>query len=282
MKKVALAGIDFMFLWKASPACIEAACLYEYMCESQALRGVLCAASEVERKKASETPPGGPFFPWFSESEMVGLFVALQEAGYPKLWGELCGDCREQLEGLLGGAWSRRAVVGEEAFRPVVIAAGRAEFDLGENYWRMGQLEPGDLGLFKGREYRNSFVGFIRIGSGYTKREVLEGVKLELPKLGLAWKGGGANAKWRERLQWLVAMRIWKGEPDAWKRVKLVAKYCGYSGCKREIAAHKERCKQGLAGEPVGDDARAEMSRALSCARAFFHELFRGEEPLSY
>lgn len=95
-------------------------------------------------------------------------------------------------------------------------------------------------------------------------------------------KKGGGDAKWRDRLNQLAVMRIWKHERNQWKRLKLVAKFCGYKGCIQEADAYEKRCKEGDADEPMGNAAKVEMSRARSEARKSFQGLFPREEPLSY
>ena len=51
-----------------------------------------------------------------------------------------------------------------------------AEFDPLENCWRVGQLEPFELSLFKGWEHsgRPLFFGFIRIDRTYNETEAVE------------------------------------------------------------------------------------------------------------
>src|SRR5262249_46428205 len=137
--------------------------------------------------------------------------------------------------------------------------------------------------LFKGWEYsgRKCFFGFIRIDCTYNETEASKAFKNEFRKRRPKTSGGG-RANWRARLTQLAVMRIWKQEPDQWKRLKLVAEFCGYKGCMEELAAYKERCKEGHGNEPMGDAAKVEISSARSEARKFFQSLFPGEEPLSY
>jgi hypothetical protein len=77
-------------------------------------------------------------------------------------------------------------------------------------------------------------------------------------------------------------MRIWKHAHNQWKRLELVAKFCGYRGCVNEAKAYRERCKYGRGGEPMSNAAKAEMSSARADALKFFHSLFPDEEPLNY
>jgi hypothetical protein len=223
------------------------------------------------------------FLPNLSFSQLGVLLVALLEAGYPEPWEELKDASKRHLESLLGGLWKGRLRGDKEKNPVVVIEEGAPEFDPWENCWRVGQLEPFELGMFKGREHsgRKNFLGFIRIDSAYNEKEAVDAFRAEYKKY-RARKRGGGGANWRGRLSALVAMRIWKGERDPRKRLKQVAEYCGYKGCVAEAAAYKERCKEGHCDEPISEIARVELSRARARARKFFQELFPGEEPLSY
>ena len=77
-------------------------------------------------------------------------------------------------------------------------------------------------------------------------------------------------------------MRIWKLERNQWKRLKLVAKVCGYKGCKEELAEYEWRCGQGRGDEPMSKAASVEMSDARKGALIYFQSLFPGLNPLSY
>jgi hypothetical protein len=90
------------------------------------------------------------------------------------------------------------------------------------------------------------------------------------------------NSQFYGKLNQLAVMRIRKREREQWKRLKLVAKFCGYNGCVKEAAAYKERCNQGRGDQPMSDAAKVEMSSASADAREFFQRLFPREEPLSY
>ena len=269
-------NLDFRGLFSsASPSEIEAACLYEYMRESQTLRDSVSG----ERKSDQRLP--SPFLPNFSLPRLGFLIVKLQRAGFPKPWKQLPKRFQALLVSLLatGGKRSGNA----KLYPQVIIEQGQPEFDYSENSWRMGQLQPFELSLFKGWEHsgRKCFFGFIRIDTGYNETEASQAFRMAFRKHWPKTKSGG-SAKWRERINQLVVMRIWKHERNQWKRLKLVAKFCGYEGCIKEAAAYKKRCGAGHANEPMSEAAKVEMSKARGAARTFFQGLFPREEPLSY
>jgi hypothetical protein len=78
-------------------------------------------------------------------------------------------------------------------------------------------------------------------------------------------------------LKALSVVRIYKLEGNQWKRLKLVAKVCGYRGCVRESAAYKERCRHGRGDEPVSNSAKVEMTKARDHALKFLQNHFPGE-----
>jgi hypothetical protein len=250
--------------------CLEAECVYEYMRESQTLR----SAMSGERKSL-------PYLPTLTLPRLAYLIRKLQSAGFPKPWKQLSKRSRTLLVSLLrdlaGGAAGRNA----KLYPPVIIERAKPEFDYSLNCWRVGQEEPFELSLFKGWEGRKYFVGFIRIDRSYNQAEAVEAFRTEFSKHCPRTRGGG-SAKWRDRLNRLAVMQIWKQDCDQWKRLALVAKECGYKACKREAAAYRERRKEGHATEPMCKDAKAEIDRARREARAFFKTLFPWEEPMSY
>ena len=260
---------------------VETACLYEQMRESRMLRGALNAAAEDERREKA-FGLSTPFFLRFSEERFFRLMVVLQRAGFPKPWRGLCKASQEELVSLLAKSSGRTE--DKKLCPPIIIERGAAEFDLSENRWRVGQLEPFELSLFgSGVQSRSKpHLGFIRIDTGYNETEFIEACRGEFRKLKGKTKGGGGGTRWRDRLKQLAVMRIWKCEPHQWKRLALVAEVCGYRGCKREAAAYKKRCEEGRGDEPMNEAAKVEMSKARGAARTFFQGLFPGEEPLSY
>jgi hypothetical protein len=251
---------------------LEAQCLYEFLCESQTLRGAMSG----ERKSL-------PYLPKLTLPRLGYLIRKLQSAGFPKSWKRLSKRSKTLLVLLLRnfawGAAGRNA----KLYLPVRIEEGWREYDYSENCWRVGQLEPFELSLFKGWKYsfRRYFVGFIRIDRGCNEKGAVAAFRREFRKH-CPRKRGGGSAKWRDRLNQLAVMRIWKQEADQWKALALVAKKSGYAACKREAAAYKARCKEGRGDEPMCKDARAEIDRARARARAFFKTLFPWEEPMSY
>jgi hypothetical protein len=285
MKKLDIdAECDFQGL---SPEEIEAACLYEYMRESQILTDALNASTEDERKEKARGLKT-PFFLTFTEKQFVRLMLTLRTAGFPSPWKALSKDSQTQLVSLLAGSTERTTGKDQELYPPVIIEQGAAEFDLSENSWRVGQLEPFELSLFKAWEHsgRRCFFGFIRIDQAYNETEVVAAFKKEF---GTRWERtkGGNRERWAAWLKNLVVMRLWKRFPgkgyrDLYKRLKLVAEFCNYKGCVEEWAAYEERRQVGRGDAPMSNAAKIEMSSARSEARTFFQSLFPGEEPLSF
>jgi hypothetical protein len=252
--------------------CLEAECLYEYMRESQTLSGAMSG----ERKSL-------PYLPKLTLPRLGYLIRKLQSADFPKPWKRLSKRSRAPLVLLLRN--SARVAAGRNAklYPPVVIEEGWREYDYSENCWRVGQLGPLELSLFKGWKYssRRYFVGFIRIDRGCNEKEAVAAFRNEFRKHCPRPRGGGGR-QYRDLLNQLAVMRIWKQDRDQWKRLAEVAEQCGYKACKREAAAYKERRKQGHCDEPMCKDARAEIERARSSARDFFKTLFPWEEPMNY
>jgi hypothetical protein len=81
----------------------------------------------------------------------------------------------------------------------------------------------------------------------------------------------------------LSALRIWKlHENEPRKRLELIAKICGYEGCKRELSEHKQRSKRGHADEPISAQAKTEMSEARTRALNLFRRFFPWGNPSNY
>jgi hypothetical protein len=262
------------------PKEIETACLYEYMRESQTLRDALNAATEEERRE-KESELVTRFFLSFTAEQFVGLMCLLQQAGFPKPWKRLSKPSQRQLVLLLAGYTKRTLGKDKELYPPVIVEEGAPEFDPSENCWRVGQLEPFELNLFKGWE-RECFFGFIRIDCGYNEDEVVEAFRKDFRKRRKTTTKGGNRERWRAKLNNLVVMRIWKHESNQWERLKQVAEFCAYEDCKEEMKEYEERRKRGHGGEPMMSAAKAEMSRARKKARSYFQRLFPDQEPLSW
>jgi hypothetical protein len=257
------------------------------MRESQRLRDKLNGQGKSDQGLQS------PFLPNLTLPQLGVLFVALRRTGFPKPWKRLKHASKTQLVSLLTGITKRRLRGDKEKYPPVIIEHGAAEFDHSENCWRVSQLGTSELSLFKiplpdgeaterwEHSGRRFFFGFIRIDRGYNEEKAVEAFRKEFRNRWPKTRGGG-SAKCRERLNQLAVIRIWKHERDQWKRLKLVAKFCKYSGCIREAEAYKEACKQGHGDQPMSNASKVEMSSARAEARTFFQSLFPGEEPLSY
>jgi hypothetical protein len=294
---------------------IEAACLYEYMRESKALRDAVGGQKKgalVERRtevathcvcfglwrwampKRTQTPQVPLSFGHrLSFPDLFCLVLALEKSGFPRPWQQLGKASREQLVWLL--IKSRRGTMrGDKAlYPPVVIEQASVEFDrYGETadqyyHWRLEPAEPRLLEKYEqsGRDY---FFGFIRIDRRYNETEAVEAFKKEFRKRWGKTKGGNRERS-RAKLNDLVVMRLWNRFPrreDAIKRVEHVAKYttAGFQGCndwwKNRCKAIKEKLESGV-DQQISDLANEEMSRACPDALKFFQTFFPGEIPLS-
>jgi len=240
--------------------------------------------------------PPRPVLPSFayenlSSSERYHLVYALLKAGFPKPWNQLIKNSRKKLV----QAISEWETEGKKSHPPVVLEAASREPDEELNYdpdkphdriyWR---LEPSEPELLRGCEQsdRKYFFAFVRIDKAYNETEAAKAFKEWFRERWGKTKGGNRE-RWGAQLKNLVVMRLWKRFPrreyrELYKRLNLVAQFCGYKGCVKEAAEYKERCEEGRGDEPISKAAEVEMSRARSEARTFFQSLFPGEEPLSW
>jgi hypothetical protein len=215
----------------------------------------------------------------------------LQRAGFPKPWKRLAKASQKQLVSLLAKLRKRTMRGDKTLYPPVVIEEASVAFDhYGETadqyyHWRLEPTEPSLLEKYEqsGRKY---FFGFIRIDQAYNNTEVVAAFKAWFRKRREKTKGGNREW-WAARLKNLAVMRLWKRFPgpgylELYKRLNLVAEFCGYKGCVKEAAEYKLRCRGGGGDEPISKAAEVEMSSARSKARTFFQTLFPGEEPLSW
>jgi hypothetical protein len=305
MKKVELDGsdliksVDFRGLLKsASPSEIEAACNYEYLRESQRF------VRAVEKPPTSKTLPDGqvtftgkglgwpkgvgrfisyPFFMSLSAAEFVSLLCELQAVGFPKPWLKLNKRrARKFLVPLLARSQGqddpllrieRTLVVYDETETRVADAP----------HWQLWSkadyCEPDLIKRYE-RSNRSDFIGVIRIAERCTQGEAVEIFRTwcsdHLPE-----NKGGVGPQWKNRLEQLAVMRICARIPDQWKRLKLVAKFCSYKGCRREATEYEQRRSRGHGKEPMDKQAQVEISAAIKDAWSYFRQLFPREKPLS-
>ena len=224
----------------------------------------------------------------FSGGEKYRFAFALLKAGFPKPWKQRKSNVQKELVVPIS-EWEKEhkkshpPVVIEDA-SPVPDLEREAEESragrLGIRIWR---LEPSNPELLRRGQQsgRDHFYGFIRIDRAYNQSDAVEAFKKEYERRWAKTKRGGAP-HWRNLLNQLSVMRIWNLESNRCERLTLVAKFCGYQGCKDEVKAYKERCKDGRGDEQMSNAAKAEISGARADARTFFQKLFPGEEPLSY
>jgi hypothetical protein len=273
-------SLDFRDLISSgSPSGIEAACLYEYMRESQTLRDAVSGEG-----KSNQGLPS-PFLPNLTLSELGRLIALLQSAGFPQPWKKLSKRFQTLLVSLLVTGAKRPGDT--KSYPPVIIEQGWPEFDYSENRWRVGQLEPFELSLFREWEHsgRRYFFGFIRIDRSYNETEAGKAFRAWFKDHWRETKGGG-SPKWHAKLNHLVVMRLSKRFPDPFKRVEHVAKFttAGFKGCKewRSERSKAKKAKLGLVDQRMSKAANEEMSSARADALKFFQSLFPGEMPLSY
>jgi hypothetical protein len=122
----------------------------------------------------------------------------------------------------------------------------------------------------------------------YNNREIGEEMKILAKKLRPdeepepQRRGKEKSSSIESLLDALSVMRIYKHERNQWKRLELVKKVCGYSGCVKELRDYNERRKHGHADQPMSNAAKVEMSKARAHARRFFQSIFQGEIPSNY
>ena len=270
--------LDFRKFLKSAPLSeIETACMYEYMRESQTLRGALNALTEDERRKKSRELPSR-FLLSLTPGQFFRLMRALQTAGFPKPWKQLTKESQRQLISLIL-EWKTAIPA---LHPPVVIEEASVEFDrYGETadqyyHWRLEPIEPSLLRKHEqsGRRY---FFGFIRIDEAYNETEVGTEFRTWFRKRREKTKGGNRE-RWQAKLNNLVVMRVLKRFPSARQRVHHVAKFTRLKACRDYSAA----LSAGQCDQPITNAAEAEMSRARGKARRYFQSLFPEQEPLSY
>ena len=218
----------------------------------------------------------------FGWEATLRLVVAFRNAGFPNPWKALSKSARNELIQAISG-WDAKQ---KKIYPPVTIQPA-LERDLKREQHEAARFPILRIKSFE-RELRRLqstrrkyFCGLIWIDEAYNETDAGKAFRNEFRKLWPKTKGGG-RPNWPSRLNQLAVMRIWNRERNPWKRLKLVAEFCGYKGCRDEVAAYRERCKQGRGDEQMGKAAQVEMSNARAEARAFFQSLFKGEEPLSY
>jgi hypothetical protein len=140
---------DFRDLFPLPPSSeIEAACLYEYMRESQRLRDELNGRGKSDQglqcpfypnlmlarvslivRRLGRSALQSPFLSNLTLSQLGVLFVALGRAGFPRPWKRLNDASKTQLVSLLAGITTGRLRGDKETYPPVIIEEGAAEFD---------------------------------------------------------------------------------------------------------------------------------------------------------
>jgi hypothetical protein len=133
-------SVDFRFLRDSSRAEMEAACKYEYMRESQALRNFLGTQKHATQATVS---------PWMDLTLVKGLdwMVLLQRAGFPRSWRMLTKTERQNLVSILATSEDQHPNAPES---PVRIEPAAVELDEIERtpddwctyHWRLEPREP--------------------------------------------------------------------------------------------------------------------------------------------
>jgi hypothetical protein len=133
---------------------------------------------------------------------------------------------------------------------------------------------------------RTYFFGLFRLDETCNEEEAVIAFRAFFRKRYGETKGSksGRDKRWRERLNQLAVMRIWKRFPKAKhlrQRMGEVAKLTDYKGCNDYVVAHRKAFRAGQ-DEPTTRNAKVEMSKARAHALSLFQSLFPGEKPLNY
>jgi hypothetical protein len=265
---------------------LEAACKYEYMRESQALRDEI-ENSETNYNRefklfnysgaiiASRPRRVLPSFAYenLRASERYHLAVALQKAGFSKPWNTLRKDAQRELVSLVG-EWDKER---KKSNPPVVVEAASPEPDEELNYdpdrphnriyWRLKPSEPELLQKqWPGHPY---FFGFIRVDEERSQTEMVEAFTAWVQKRYARHKKG--NPQWIGKLNQLAAMRVRHHYPRSERRVILLS------------LTSKKTYKRGI-NETEPDTGKMDVGLSRDCreAREFFQTLFHGQEPISF
>jgi len=240
---------------------LEGCCKYEYLRESKGFREGLA-------NPKCEALPVVACADWMDNARLV---FALKNAGYPVPWKKLGAESRANLTQVL--SWNSKDQKRHPVLRVQEFAPGHDPVEQ-ERLWR-------ELAYYEAATDRNYFFGLFRLDETYNETEARKAFTAWFRERHAKTKGGGIP-KWRARLKQLAVVRIWKLERNQWKRLKLVAEFCGYNGCRKEMKAYRERCRQGRGDKPMSSAAKVEMSDARKGALIFFKSLFPSENPLSY
>jgi len=248
-----------------APEEIEAACIYEYSRESQALQNSL-------RRR----PERGPALPasYLSElrfGNLVAWVTHLRAAAFPKPWKKLSTATRETLV----SAWAD-ALKGE----PKLIIENVTP------QWDAERITTGEpLWLLDNYEVRR---GLIRVTEACNETEAMDEFRRWFREERPPTRGGNRKRWAAARLRDLTVMRLWKQFPSKLygrpvKRIEHVAKFTELKGCRTfwDQLRNARREKEHVPAE-VPNAAKVEMSSARKDALRFFQTLFPGEKPLSF
>jgi hypothetical protein len=164
------------------------------MRESQTLRGAMSGG----RKSL-------PYLPALTLPRLGYLIRKLQLGDFPKPWKRLSTRVRTLLVSLLTNSTGRALGRDGKRYPPVVIEQGWPEYDYSENCWRVGQLEPFELEMFKWGA--GAFFGFISMDRGCKEKEAVAAFRTQFRK---HCPRGGGGRQYRDLLNQLAVMRIWK------------------------------------------------------------------------
>jgi hypothetical protein len=251
---------------RASEELLNAGCIYEYARESYEFR---CLRA-LDRRERGQFP-GGILIKF--ERTHPGNTV-LMDSGW-ETWLHVVAD----------------ELVANKSFAELLRTnASRAKIENSLKQLRGYDLYPKALEL-PGRYINVPGMQEIKIQIDwrhYNNKEIAEEMKRfaehNRPKSELEpnRRGKKRESKVRSDLKALLVMRIWKHEPDPWKRLKLVSSVCAYEAFENELKKYKKRCEDGQGDEPMGKSAQAEMTRARKRALGFFEYLFPWGKPSNY
>jgi hypothetical protein len=257
----------------------EACCYYEFFRESAVMRGTI----EDGHWR------GGVLPVCEDQNARSTLMFALNKAGWdeaakkneaPPPWASLNAESKTGISRCAKRCLQDRST--HPKWRPRLLVQeflpGHDPVELKSQLekWREKSCDPALVD-------RTYFFGLFRLDETCSEKEAERAFKAFFRKrYGKSKRSkSGRGARWRERLNQLAVMRIWKHARNQWERLELVAKLCGYHGCVEEAEAYRKRCEDGYGHEPMGAAAKVEMSSARADALKFFQSLFPGEKPLN-
>jgi len=263
---------------------VEACCYYEFFRESAVMRGTI----EDGHWRGGVLPTCA------DQTGRSTLTFALNKAGWekaakknqaPPLWNSLTEQVKSEIGRCVERCGELKADAQMLPSQPPLLVEeflpGHDPVEL-ESQLEKWREKSCDAALVD----RTYFFGLFRLDGTCNEKEAVEAFRAFFRKQYGETQGSksGRGARWRERLNQLAVMRIWKRFPKAKhlrQRIREVAKVTDYKGCNDYVVAHPKAFRSGQY-EPTTRNAKVEMSKARAHALSFFQSLFPGEKPLNY